>query len=142
MAVREFEILIQTYEKQALKTGKQRPITQNEKIAMNCLAADIYNPQSSIIVPVSLFDCFTTHIHDTIIITRTKKFESIYYRIMLVIDDRLTVKDCLSLILPEKEHLYEQKKEQIMNAISQEDEQVREKAQQNKPQKKNLEKDW
>ena len=29
-----------------------------------------------------------------------------------------------------------------MNAISQEDEQVREKAQQNKPQKKNLEKDW
>ena len=35
MTVREFEILIQTYEEQALKTGKQRPITQDEKLAMN-----------------------------------------------------------------------------------------------------------
>ena len=90
----------------------------NEKLAANCSATDIYNPQSSIVVPVSLFDCFTTHIPDSIIITRTKKFESIYYRIMLIIDDRLTVKDLLSLILPEKEHLYEQKKEQIVNSIS------------------------
>ena len=35
MTVREFEILIQTYEKQALKTGKQRPLTDAEKVAMN-----------------------------------------------------------------------------------------------------------
>ena len=35
MTVREFEILIQTYEKQALETGKQRPLTHSEKNAMN-----------------------------------------------------------------------------------------------------------
>ena len=31
MTAREFEILIQKYEEQALKTGKQRPITEQEK---------------------------------------------------------------------------------------------------------------
>lgn len=35
MTVREFEILIQTYENQALETGKQRPLTQNEKLDMD-----------------------------------------------------------------------------------------------------------
>ena len=34
MTAREFEILIQKYEEQALKTGKQRPITETEKIAI------------------------------------------------------------------------------------------------------------
>ena len=34
MTAREFEILIQKYEEQALKTGKQRSITETEKIAM------------------------------------------------------------------------------------------------------------
>lgn len=34
MTVREFELLIQAYEEQTLKTGKQRPITRDERLAI------------------------------------------------------------------------------------------------------------
>ena len=41
MTVREFELLIQKYEKQALKTGKQRPLTEAEKSDMDQSIANI-----------------------------------------------------------------------------------------------------
>lgn len=55
-------------------------------------------PNVEILIPVNESDIFTPVIHDNIIITRTKKYEDIYYRILMLLDDRLTVGDMLSIM--------------------------------------------
>ena len=49
-------------------------------------------------IPIEESNIFVPNIHDSVIITRTKKFEHIFYRILITMDDRLTLKDITDII--------------------------------------------
>ncbi|EDS89223.1 hypothetical protein EHI_101270 [Entamoeba histolytica HM-1:IMSS] len=105
--------IIRTY-----SNNNEGKLTTTEKSIKECLDKEIYLSNVFIIIPVEEKDSFIPIIHDNIIITRTTKMEYIYYRILLLIDDRLTIKDLMSILIDPNDPLILQKKEEIIKAIS------------------------
>ncbi|EDR26074.1 hypothetical protein EDI_109230 [Entamoeba dispar SAW760] len=105
--------IIRTY-----SNNNEGKLTFNEKFVKDCLDKEIYLSNVFIIIRIEEKDSFIPIIHDNIIITRTTKMEYIYYRILLIIDDRLTVKDLISILIDPNDRLMLQKKGEIMKAIS------------------------
>ncbi|KAL7712502.1 FAM91 N-terminal domain-containing protein [Entamoeba marina] len=91
---------------------------QNEKLASQANPTEIYHENTIIVIPIQEDDCFEPLINDNIIITRTKKFETIYYRLLLLVDNRLSLADLMKILLIDISIGDMEKQNEILKAIS------------------------
>ncbi|ELP85260.1 hypothetical protein EIN_084220, partial [Entamoeba invadens IP1] len=99
-------------------TDQEGKVRYTDKPVMDCSLEEIYQSNSVTLIMVDLNDAFAPVIHDNIIITRTKSFEEVYYRILLVADDRIKVGDVIGMLTKSDDPLFEFKRDEIIRAIS------------------------